>query len=151
MRRSSQGPIWQPARLVLLPAVMVLLAGFPVMAFNQTMIAADPLSPVGEVARQSLQLLRAGNSSAAAAALAQFEPRWSAVEDGIRAESPAIYARIEVAASRAEAALAAAPPDTVRAAQALEALAAAVSDYSNGAVRGRGCQGSRAASRLSSP
>jgi high-affinity iron transporter len=123
-------------------ALLPLLAGIPSAIFGQPAIAPNPLTPIGDVARQSLQLLRSGDSAGAAAALARLEPIWRVVEDGIRAESPAIYARIEVAASRADAALSAAPPDMARAAQALETLVETVSGYTSGTAPGAAARGS---------
>jgi high-affinity iron transporter len=148
MNRSYPGSNGHATLRRFLLVALALFAGFPVVVCGQSISAENPLSAVGDVARQSLQLLRSGGAAAAAAALSQFEPHWSAVEDGIRAENPSIYARIEVAASRAEAALAATPPDRARAVQALEGLVQAVNDYAIGRAPGAAARASGGISAL---
>jgi high-affinity iron transporter len=96
--------------------------------------AADQqlLGSIDRIAAESLKSLQASNPAGAAENLKQFEPEWSKVEDGVRAKDPDVYARIEVASSRAAAALDAEPPDTARAEEALKGLASAVHDYGTG-------------------
>ena len=87
------------------------------------------------MASRSLERLKAADVAGAQAIFKSFEDLWSPVEDGVRAADPVVYARIEVAATRAAAAMEAVPPESARAAQALGRPGAG-----GGAVRARGRQ-----------
>ncbi|MFI5367639.1 MAG: FTR1 family protein [Spirochaetia bacterium] len=112
--------------------------------------AADQqlLGPIDRIAKDSLKLLQASNPGGAAESLKQFEPQWSKVEDGVRAKDPDVYARIEVESSRAAAALEAEPPDTARAAEALNGLVSAVRDYGTGTGASAASSGKQGVSAL---
>jgi high-affinity iron transporter len=103
---------------------LVLFSSGPAFAAEK-----QPLVRLAELASRSLERLDAADVPGALSIFGGFEDLWSPVEDSVRASDPAAYARIEVAATRAEAALTAAPPDTGRAAAALTDLAAAAREY----------------------
>jgi high-affinity iron transporter len=92
----------------------------------------EVLVPLAEMATQSLARVKAGDIVGAQALFKSFEDLWKPVEDFVRAGDPVTYAQIEVAATRAEAAMGAAPPDAGRAAQALDDLARAAGRYGQG-------------------
>lgn len=106
------------------------------------------LSGIGRITAESLQSLQASNPSGAAESLRQFEPEWSKVENGVRANDPDVYARIEVESSRATAALEAEPPDIARAGEALKALVSAVHDYGSGTASAAASPGRQGVSAL---
>ena len=85
--------------------------------------------PLVNMATQSLARLTAADVVGARDIFKTFEDLWSPVEDSVRAGDPAVYARVEVAATRAEAAMEAVPPETPRAVQALRELAQAAGEY----------------------
>jgi high-affinity iron transporter len=87
------------------------------------------LAPLADMALKALDRLNASDLQGAQAVFKGFEDFWSPVEDSVRAGNPGVYARVEVAATRAEAAMEAAPPDTARAGQALTELARAAGEY----------------------
>jgi len=87
------------------------------------------LAPLADLASKSLDRLNASDIQGAQSVFKAFESLWSPVEDTVRAGNPGLYARIEVAATRAEAAMEAAPADTARAGQALSDLARAAEEY----------------------
>jgi high-affinity iron transporter len=87
------------------------------------------LAPLADMAGKSLDRLNASDVPGALGIFKAFEGLWSPVEDSVRAGNPGLYVRIEVAAVRAQAALEAAPPDRVRAVQALTDLARAAEEY----------------------
>ena len=94
----------------------------------------DVLAPLADMAGKSLDRLKASDIPGALSVFKAFEGEWSPVEDTVRAGNPRLYARIEVAATRAQAAMEAAPPDTGRAVQALTDLARAAEEYGTAAA-----------------
>lgn len=116
--------------LAAITLLMTLVPGESATA--QTRADSELLGRIGQIATASLQSLQSSNPAGAAESLKQFEPEWSRVEDGVRAQDPDIYARIEVESSRANAALEAEPPDLSLAEEALKGLAMAVHDYGSG-------------------
>ena len=93
--------------------------------------ASGLLSPLVDLSKRTLERVKASDAAGAQAAFKDFEDLWSPVEDGVRSADPGIYARIEVAATRTEAALEVQPPQLDRAAKALADLAQAAGDYGN--------------------
>jgi high-affinity iron transporter len=81
------------------------------------------------MASQALDRLKVSDVAGADALFKGFEKLWSPVEDSVRGADPGTYARIEVAATRAEAAMEAQPPDASRAATAVADLAQAAGQY----------------------
>ncbi len=120
----------QHSRLHLSP---MLLAGILLASSGLTFAAEkqkqEVLVPLVDMASRSLARLKAADIEGAQAIFKTFEDLWSPVEDSVRAGDPVVYARIEVAATRAEAAMEAVPPDAGRAAQALGELAQAAGQY----------------------
>jgi high-affinity iron transporter len=106
-----------------------------VLVFSGRVFAADKpsLAPLAEMASRSLERLNASDVPGALSVFAAFEDLWSPVEDSVKSADPAAYARIEVAATRAEAAMEASPPDTGRAGQALADLAKTAREYGRAA------------------
>lgn len=95
-------------------------------------VPRSELTPVGDLAARAIELVKAGDPRAAATELGRFESLWSPIENGIRAKNLDVYARAEVNASRAIAALEAAPPNLAAAASALEGLQQAALDFTSG-------------------
>ena len=110
---------------LLIAILLALLAAGTAAAQAAAGGSAQPsvLQPVQDLASTALQLLKD-----------TFESLWKPVEDGIRAKSLDIYARVEVASSRAAAALQATPPDIAVAQSALEGLQSAAVDFAAGKV-----------------
>jgi len=114
-------------------AVFALLVGFS----GQSALAAEKqaavsLAPLQALAAQSLEKLKASDVPGAQAIFTSFEDIWSPIEDSVRAADPGVYARIEVAATRAEAAMEASPPDASRALRAVADLGQAAADFGMG-------------------
>jgi high-affinity iron transporter len=87
------------------------------------------LAPLEDLSSRTLERLRVSDVTGARVIFKGFEELWSPVEDSIRASDPGAYARIEVAATRAEAAMEAEPPNASRAASAVADLAQAAVEY----------------------
>jgi high-affinity iron transporter len=134
----------------LLPVLLALLIAGSAGAQGASGGVEQPsvLQPVQDLASKALQLLHNKDAAGATAAMADFESLWKPVEDGIRAKSLDIYARVEVASSRAAAALQATPPDLAVAQSALEGLQAAASDSASGASVGTTAAGQKGLSAL---
>ena len=115
------------------PLRSLLAAGMILASIGPTFAAEKPrqevLLPLVDMASQSLARLKAADVSGAQAIFKSFEDLWSPIEDSVRAGDPVAYARIEVAATRAEAAMEADPPETARAAAAVGELAQAAGEY----------------------
>ena len=107
------------------------IASCMVLVFGGLLSAADKpsLAPLAEMASKSLERLNASDVPGALSVFAAFEDLWSPVEDSVKSADPEAYASIEVAATRAEAALEASPPDMGRAGQALADLARTAREY----------------------
>jgi high-affinity iron transporter len=93
--------------------------------------AGPSLAPLIQMTSQSLARLNAADVPGAQAVFKSFEDIWAPIEDSIRAGDPGVYARIEVAATRAQAAMEADPPEADRAARALSDLAQAAGEFGN--------------------
>jgi high-affinity iron transporter len=121
----------RPARcrrsFLYLAAAVLLASAVPSFAAENN--KQQVLAPVADMAQKALDRLNASDVPGAQAVFKGFEDLWSPVEDSVRAGNPGLYARIEVAATRAEAAIEAAPPDTARAVQALTDLTRAAGKY----------------------
>ncbi len=87
------------------------------------------LSPLADLASRTLERLKASDVPGAQQVFKSFEDIWSPIEDSVKARDPGTYARIEVAATRAEAAMDAIPPESSRAAQAVADLALAAGQF----------------------
>ena len=124
-----------PARrsLILLLAACMMLAGAALPGASDN-TRQSLLGPIADVATRSLARLNASDTAGAREVFKSFESLWSPVEDSVRAADPASYARIEVDAIRAEAAMEAAPPDTARAGTALSELARTAAAYGSAPV-----------------
>lgn len=106
----------------------VVCAGGP-PAWAASALANGLLAPLADLASRALERLEASDVPGAEGIFKGFEKLWSPVEDSIRATDPGTYARIEVAATRAEAAMEAHPPDALRAARAVADLAQAAAEF----------------------
>ncbi len=108
--------------------VALVLAG-PAAAWASSAPAPGVLSPLADLAARTLERVKASDLAGARGAFKGFEGLWQPVEDSVRSADPGIYARVEVAAARIQAALEAEPADAERAARALADLAQAAGDY----------------------
>jgi len=108
-------------------SALILAAGAG--AWAATAPSTGLLSPLADLASRTLERVKAADAGGAKATFKDFEDLWSPVEDGVRSADPGIYARIEVAATRTEAALEVQPPQLDRAAKALADLAQAAGDF----------------------
>ncbi|HTO22111.1 MAG TPA: hypothetical protein VMQ10_06475, partial [Spirochaetia bacterium] len=113
------------AHTAVLSALILAAAG----AWAATAPSTGLLSPLADLASRTLERVKAADAGGARATFKDFEDLWSPVEDGVRSADPGIYARIEVAATRTEAALEVQPPQLDRAAKALADLAQAAGDF----------------------
>ena len=120
------------SRILLLSACLVL-AGAGLLCASDNSHRTD-LASIADMSARSLTKLTASDIEGAREVFKDFEKLWAPVEDSVRAADPASYARIEVAATRAEAAMEAAPPDTARAGQALSELARTAAAYGSAPV-----------------
>ena len=89
----------------------------------------EVLLPLVDMTSRTLARVKVADIPGAQAIFKTFEDLWAPVEDSVRAGDPVVYARIEVAATRAAAAMEAVPPDAARAGQALDELAQAAGRY----------------------
>ena len=105
-----------PARRSTIPLLVagMLLAGAALLDASDNS-RQSVLAPLADMAARSLGRLNASDVAGAREVFKAFEGFWSPVEDSVKAADPSAYARIEVDATRAEAALEASPPDTARA------------------------------------
>ncbi len=111
----------------LLIALMILASG--ALTFAAEKPRQEVLVPLVDMASRSLARLKSADLVGARSVFKTFESLWSPVEDSVRAGDPVVYARIEVAATRAEAAMEADPPEAERAAAALAELGQAAGEY----------------------
>jgi high-affinity iron transporter len=111
---------------LLLAGVLLAPGG---LSFAAEKSRQEVLLPLVDMTSRTLARVKAADIPGAQAIFKTFEDLWAPVEDSVRAGDPVVYARIEVAATRAAAAMEAVPPDAARAGQALDELAQAAGRY----------------------